>query len=140
MAVKDIRSNLQHTVANAAAVTGDGTTTGVAVDTQAFELGLMFTSSVSNYTDGTYNFTLQSADDSAFTVNLTNHVDGDDNMIGTLAGMTQTAANANSDVLKTVGLFSNRQFVRMNVVATVVTTGADVTVIATEKGENMPVV
>ena len=67
-------------------------------------------------------------------------IDGSDKLIGTLAGLTLTAAVAEGDVLPSIGVISNLQFLQFNVVATDVTTGADVTVIVTEKGEEMPVV
>ncbi len=140
MATNDIRSNLEQSIANAAAVTGDGTTNGVAIDTADFELGLMFAPVVTNYTDGTYDFTLQASEDSTFATGVTTYVDGDDELIGTLAGLQVSAANVNADVLPTLGLFSNPRYVRINVVGSSVTTGADVTVVATQKAETMPTV
>lgn len=140
MSIKDIRSNLQQTVATVALVTGDGTSNGSSIDTANFELGTMFTPSVGNYTDGTYNFTLDESATGAFAGEEVAIVDGSDKLIGTLAGLVLVAAVAEGDVLPTVGVISNLEFLRMNVVATIVTTGADVTVIVTEKGEEMPVV
>ena len=142
MAVRDIRSNLQPSAGNIAAVTGNGTTNGVSIDTSHFELGLMFAISVGNYTDGTYNVTLEESDTGAFGGEETAITDSADanRLIGTLAGMAVSAAQSNGDVLPTVGLISNKQFVRMNVVATSVTTGADVLITVTQKGEEMPVV
>jgi hypothetical protein len=140
MAVLDIRSDLQPIVANVALVTGNGTTNGAAIDTAQFELGMMFVPSVGNFTDGVYDFVVQASEDNTFATGVTTYVDGDDELIGTLAGLQLIAASANSDILPTLGLFSNPRYVRINVVASGVTTGADVTVILVQKGENMAVV
>jgi len=67
MAVQDIRSNIKQNIALTVPVTGNGTTNGFAIDTADFELGLMFNVLVSNFTDGSYTFTLEESDDSAFT-------------------------------------------------------------------------
>lgn len=138
MAVKDIRSDLQQNIALTAAVTGNGTTDGFAIDTAEFELGLMFSVLVNNFTDGSYTFTLEESVDSAFTVPVA-IIDGSDKLIGTLAGLTATAASVSGAILNTIGVISNLQFVRLNVVAAVVTAGADIVSVATQKAENMPV-
>ena len=138
MAVQDIRSNLQQNVALTAAVTGNGTTNGFAIDTAAFELGLMFNVLVNDFTDGAYAFTLEESVDAAFTVPVA-IVDGSDKLIGTLAGLAATAASVSGAKLNTIGLFSNLQFVRLNVVATGVTTGAGIVSVVTQKAEIMPV-
>ena len=137
MSVKDIRSDLKQNVALTAAVTGNGTTNGAAIDTAEFELGLMFAVAVNNFTDGSYAFVLEESVDSAFTVPIA--IVGD-KLIGTLAGLTATAASASGAKLNTIGVISNLQFVRINVVATGVTTGADILSVVTQKAENMPVV
>ena len=139
MAVNDIRSDIQNSVALTAAISTDTTTNGSAIDTADFEGGLMFTVALNNFTDGTYNFTLQEATDSAFTTPVA-IIDGSDKMIGTLAALTLTAASVTNTVLLNVGVISNLQFVRLNCVSTSTSTGADVLVICSQKGENMPVV
>ena len=139
MSVKDIRSNLEVRAANVAVVTGNGTTNGVSIDTKDHELGTMFNTSVGNYTDGTYNFTLEESATGAFGGEEVAIVDGSDKLIGTLAGLVLTAATANNGVMPSIGVISNLQFLRLNTVATVVTTGADVLATVTQKAENMPV-
>lgn len=139
MAVKDIRSDIQQNIALTVAVTGNGTTNGFAIDTANFELGLMFNVLVNNFTDGSYTFTLEESVDSAFTVPVA-IVDGSDKLIGTLAGLTATAASASGAILNTIGVISNLQFVRLNVVAAGTTTGADIVSVVSQKGEVMPVV
>ena len=139
MAVKDIRSDIQQNIALTVAVTGNGTTNGFAIDTADFELGLMFNVLVNNFTDGSYTFTLEESVDSAFTAPVA-IVDGSDKLIGTLAGLTATAASVSGAVLNAIGVISNLQFVRLNVVAASVTTGADIVSVVSQKGELMPVV
>lgn len=139
MAVKDIRSDIQQNIALTVAVTGNGTTNGFAIDTADFELGLMFNVLVNNFTDGSYAFTLEESVDSAFTVPVA-IVDGSDKLIGTLAGLTATAASVSGAILNTIGVISNLQFVRLNVVAASVSTGADIVSVVSQKGEVMPVV
>lgn len=138
MSIKDIRSNLKQNVALTIALSSDTTTVGAAIDTADFELGLMFTPYVNNYTDGTYTFVLQESVDSAFTVPVA-IVDGSDKLIGTLAALVKTSADASASQLDTIGVISNLQFVRMNVVSTSTSTGADVAVLVTQKGEVLPV-
>lgn len=135
MAVKDIRSDLQQTVASTAVIAGNGTTDGADLDTANFELGLMFTVSATDYMDGTFDFIIEEKEqlaDSYVVVPSTS-------FIGTLAGLQITAGISNNDILNTIGVFSNKRFVRINTVATVVTNGATITIIATEKGEVLPV-
>lgn len=139
MSVKDIRSNLQQNVALTAAVTGNGTTNGAIIDTANFELGLMFNTFVNGFTDGSYTFTLEEDDVVGFGT-ATAIVDGDDRLIGTLAGLAVSAASASGAILNTLGVIGTKQFVSLNVVAAGVTTGADIVSVVTQKGEVMPVV
>lgn len=136
MSVKDIRSSLQALLANLAVVSGNGTTNGAIIDTADFELGLMFTMAIVGFTDGVYNIVIEEsdADDMAGAENVTG-----DKLIGALADMELDAESANGDVLPSIGVISNKRYVRVNVVATGVTTGATAIVTAIQKGEVMPV-
>lgn len=140
MSIKDIRSDLEVRAANVAVISGNGTTDGQSIDTSHHELGTMFNVSVGNYTDGTYNFELEESATGAFSGEEVAIVDGSDKLIGTLAALVLTAVTANDDVLPSIGVISNLQFLRMNVVATSVSTGADALVMVTQKAEDMPVV
>ena len=72
MAIKDIRSSIEVRLALVDTnITSNTTTTGSSIDTSQFELGLMFAVDVRAYTDGTYTFSIETADDTGFTVNLT---------------------------------------------------------------------
>ncbi len=134
MAVNDIRSNLLETVATAGALAANGTVTGSVIDTADFELGLMFSLNVSAFTTGTFTLALFEADNVAMTgaVAITG-----DKLIGTLP--VAIAASAEGSDLGTVGVISNLQFVRADVVGTDTSVGT-ISVIATQKAENMPVV
>lgn len=140
MSVQDIRSDLEQRAANVAVVSGNGTSNGQSIDTAKHELGTMFTVSVGNYSDGTYNFALEESATGAFGGEEVAIVDGSDKLIGTLAALVLTAATANNGVLPSIGVISNLQFLRLNTVATSVSTGADVLAIVTQKGEEMPVI
>lgn len=137
MAVHDIRSDLQHSVGDIAIISTNTTTNGAIIDTADFENGLMFAVLISLFTDGVYDFTIEEGDDSGLSDAAAVSID---KLIGTLAALQLTAANVEGDVLKTIGLFSNKRFVRINTVSTGVTTGATIVTIVTERGEDMPVV
>jgi len=115
MAVRDIRSQLQPTVVHSAAITSATTTNGSIIDNANFELGLMFVVQCSAYTNGTYNFTIEHGDDSGLSdaTAVTS-----DMLIGTLDNLKTTALSGAGSVLKTIGLFSNKRYVRINVVST----------------------
>ena len=140
MSVKDIRSTLETRAANVAVISGNGTTNGQSIDTADHELGTMFTTTLGNFTDGDYNFTLDESDTGAFGGEEVAIVDGSDKLIGTLAGLVLDAATSNNDVLPSLGVISNKRFLRLNAVATNVSTGADVLALVTQMGEEMPTV
>ena len=141
MAIKDIRSSLEVRLALVDTnITSNTTTTGSSIDTSQFELGLMFAVDVRAYTDGTYTFSIETADDTGFTANLTEIKSGDDNFLvaadGVVALSAVTAAGAKA---LTIGAFGNRKFARIKIVSTAVTTGADLSVRVLQAAENSPV-
>lgn len=133
MAVKDIRSNLQQTLIIAEALAANGTATGIILDTADFELGLMFELTVTSHTTGT--FTLAIFESDAANMAGETPVIGD-KLIGTLP--VETAVVAVGAVLQTVGVISNKRYVRADVIGTDTSVGT-MRVIATQKAENMPV-
>jgi hypothetical protein len=137
MAVHDIRSDIQQNLAFLAAIGSDTTTNGFIFDTADFENGLMFAPFSTAYTDGTYDFTIEEGEDSGLSDATAVPTA---KLIGSLADLQQTAVTAEGDVLKTIGVFSNKRYVRINVVSTSVTTGATLGVVVSQRGENMPVV
>lgn len=140
MAIKDIRSNLEVKLALASTAIGTNTTTtGVAIDTSAYELGLMFVTDVSAYTDGTYTLSIQTADDSGFSVNLTEIALGDDNFLSGSDGVALSAVTAAGAKCLTIGAFGNRRYARIKVVSTGVTTGATLSSRVVQAAELTPV-
>lgn len=136
MAVKDIRSNLQETIALFVDITGDGTDFGAALDTADFELGLMFSVAVTAFGAGTFTLTLEQASNNTFTEDLS-EITGDQ-LIGDLPEIT--GVTAQGAILETVGVISNLQFVRANVTAVGASGNTIVVITATQKAENMPVI
>lgn len=133
MAVQDIRSNLKQSLGIYGAIASNTTTVGAIFDTADYELGLMFGMAATAYTDGTYDLLIEESDDAGMAGATT--VMGDQ-LIGSLPSVT--AAVSNGDDLATVGVISNKRYIRVSVVSTGTTTGATLLVIATQKAEVMP--
>lgn len=133
MAVNDIRSNLKQTLAIAEALVANGTATGTILDTADFELGLMFELTVTSHTTGT--FTLAIFESDAANMAGETAVTGDQ-LIGTLP--VETAVVSVGDTLQTVGVISNKRYIRADVIGTDTSVGT-VRCIATQKAELMPV-
>ena len=133
MAVTDIRSDLIQSNALAAAITSDTTTAGAIFDTADNELGLMFSLLAHTYTDGTYTLLLEEDDVIGFG---SSSVISGDQLIGTLPVVS--AATASGAALGTVGVISNKRFVRASVVSASTSTGSDIVVSCTQSAEEMP--
>jgi len=136
MANFDIRSNLLANVALNTNVTANGTTTGFIIDTANFDIGFMYEFLLTSFTDGSYTFVIEDGEDPALADAAPVPTD---QIIGSLADITLIAAAVDGDKVQTVGVFSNRRFLRVSVVAAGVTTGAVVTVIAAQSAELVPV-
>jgi hypothetical protein len=135
--VQDIRSSLLPEAAFLANVSTNTTTNGAAISTADFELGITFNPIALNYTDGTYNFSVQESADSGFTSPDTIP---DERIIGTLSDSELTAANAQGDELTSFGVLTSQPFIRIQVVSTAVTTGSDIVVLSNKKAEVAPAV
>ncbi|MEE9223039.1 MAG: hypothetical protein V3V40_06240 [Nitrosomonadaceae bacterium] len=134
MAVKDIRSNLLQLVALVRTIASIGTITGAIIDTANFELGLMFSVNVTTFGAGeTITLILEESDDSGMSGAT---VISGDQLIGALPVLT--AVVAEGATLETVGVISNKRFVRASI-STVTTNSSTIVVAATQKAENMPV-
>lgn len=136
MPVKDIASDLEVLKNNALSVTADGQLTGDSVDMADFGEGGMITANVTAYTDGQHAVTVQeSADDGAS--DPWTDVPAEKLIInGTNVASALTAAG---DALAKVGFFSTKRYIRPAVDSTGVTTGADLSLFVTRKGELLPV-
>ena len=133
MAVKDIRSNLKEIIAFSATISSATDTTGSIIDTADFELGLMFSMLTTTFAANvlTLSFEESDADDMAGATVISG-----DQLIGIPPVIS--AATVAGDTLQTVGIISNKRYVRPTINST--TTGSCQTVvIATQKAENMPV-
>lgn len=110
-----------------AAIATNTTTYSAAIDTAEI-LACMFTFAATAYTDGTYAFTVEEADDVAFTVNVNEILPADDKWQGAKPGATPelTAVTADGDILNKIGVFSTRRYIRLKIVSTATTTGATI--------------
>lgn len=136
MAISDISNNLKQTQAILPTVFDNtGSVVGAILDTAEFELGLMFTVNVADYTDGNYALTLEESNDPNMVgaVQITG-----DKLIGSL--QTISAAIAAGEDIPTVGVISNLRYVRATITTVGgVENGSTVSVVATQKTEYMPV-
>jgi len=136
MAIKDIRSEVLPKFAFGAVFGINNTLTGGIIDTADFDGGLMFTSMAVLYTDGTYTFTLEEDDDALFGGNPT--VIPNERLIGTIEGLTLTGPSGIPGNLRSVGVFSNKRYIRLSCTSTGVTSGATITSTFLGAGEISP--
>jgi len=136
MSVKDIKSQLQSNVAFIGEVTSDVVTNGAIIDNADYDLGIMFIVQAVAYTDGTYNFAIEESDDSGMAGRTMVPAD---KIIGDITSLEIDAANTSGDLLGSVGVFSNKRYLRMIVVSTGVTTGATISAVVVQSGEIVPV-
>lgn len=135
MAVKDIRSNMEHVLILASSIATDTTTLGVILDTANFELGLMFSTTVIVYVDGTYTLELLESDDPAMVGAVS--INGD-KLIGALPSLS--AESIPGETVQTVGVIGNLRYVQGNIVSVSTSSGANVNIDAFQKGELKPVI
>ena len=112
-------------------ISSDTTTTGAIIDTAGYDMGLTFAMGCNAYTDGTYTMKIEHGDDSG----LSDAADVDSAMLvyGTLPDLA--AALTEGDEMPKEGVHSTKRYVRVSIVSTSVTTGADVVVVAIAGGE-----
>ena len=132
MAVRDnVTLNNVLAVFSATVSSDTTTTTGAIVDTAAVDCGVSFFIGSDNYTDGTYTLQLVEGDESNLsdaTVVPAEKLILVDGLDAVNTGIS--AQNAAGGKLFKVGVFSNKRYVRANVVSTGTTTGADIQVSA----------
>jgi hypothetical protein len=136
MSVKDIKSQLQSNVAFFGTIASNTTTNGSIIDNANYDLGIMFVVQCTNYTDGTYSFTIDEGDDASLSDATTVPAE---KIIGNLSSLDISAANVAGDSLNSVGVFSNKRYLRLNVVSTGTTTGATINAIVEQSAEVVPV-
>ena len=140
MAIHDIESPLQPTVALAAAISSNTNTDGAILDTANFEMGLVFYLDVIARTDGAYELQIFESDDSSM-AGATQIIAPKllPTTLSTNSITAPTAAVSQGTILSKIGVYANRRYVRPRIVSTTVTTGATIRVIAVQKGEQTPV-
>ena len=139
MAIKDIESSLQPIVGLDATFVGNTTELGVAFDMQNYEIGILFTLDVFDFTDGTYELQLFEADNSSMT--------GATQVIAPNILPTDLGANSISQnmlvtagqILEKIGAYGTKRYVQPRVTSTGVTIGAQVRVVCIRQGEIDPV-
>lgn len=137
MPAKDIRSNLLPVMALPAAVIAtDTTTAGAIIDTADYDGGIVFMPFCGTYTDGTYNFLVEEGDDSGLSDAA---AVPDDRLIGTEAGLALSAIDASGSVIGSIGVLSDKRYLRISAVSTSTTSGAIIGVVAAQIGEVLPV-
>ena len=114
MAIKDIKNQLVQSIALAStAIAADTTVPGAVFDTADNELGLMFAVSASEVNGGTAALLLEESESPVMSgaVALTG-----DKILGDLADATVSAATVAGAALATVGVISNKRYVRASLV------------------------
>ena len=128
----DLHTELDSALAlSTQAITSDTTTNTAIIDTADQDLGVSFFMNASAYTDGTYKLVLQEGD----AANLSDAATVPSEKLITVTGLDAvatgvTAVTADGDKMFKVGVFSTKRYVRAQVVSTVTTSGATISVVA----------
>lgn len=107
-------------------ISTDTTTTGAIIDCADYDNGIYFAMVASSYTDGTYTLKIEDGDDSGLSDAA--DVPAAQLVYGTLPVLS--AATAEGAALYKEGVFGTKRYVRVSVVSTSTTTGADIAVFA----------
>ena len=106
---------------NATAISSNTTTAGAAIDLQGYE-AMVFAIRSNAWTDGTYTPLVQESDSSG-----SGYTDvADDDLIGLEADAAIGAANT----VKKIGYVGHKRYVKLSIVSTGVTSGANMSAIA----------
>lgn len=134
MAVNDIRSNLKQEVFINEVISGVGGLTQ-SIDTGDFEKGLMVTSMASDLDIASVNMVLEDSDNptSGFS-----SVSGE-KLIGSNSDLTLTSDSAAGATLGTLGAISTKRYMRVSYATSAPPTTTRLTVFATLKAEEVPV-
>jgi len=123
MATNDIRSDLLPRLAFNANISTDTTTAGAIIDTADVDGGVSYELLAQAWTDGTYTPLLEESDDSGMSGAT---AVPDENLIGTEAGAAVSALTAAGAVLTSFGAFGTKRYLRLSIVSTGTSTGADI--------------
>ena len=135
MSKRDLKSNILQNVVYSAKVAATGEVVSEAFDIAGFDSGVMFGLMVNNYVDGDYTiFDILESDESTGTYTK---LTADQYIRDTNSALV---VQANSDgVIPTLGCFSTKRYLKVTINATSVTTGADIIVLASAMGNDLPV-
>lgn len=135
MSNNEIRSDLLPKLAFKGVITSDATTEGAIINIADFDEGFVYTLFASAYTDGTYTPVLyeSDADDMAGATLVPDY-----KLQGALTALS--ADTAEGDNLVSFGAFSTKQYLRLDIVSTATTTGADVLAIFQGKSSIKPAI
>ncbi len=132
MANRDIKNNIRQDIIFNDSINSDTLTNCTTIDMQGYNAGVMFSLCAANYFDGSYSIAIEdSADGVTFAAIALDKVLGN---YGTLV----TTANSLGR-LATVGCFSTNRYIRVVITSTAVTTGSSLIVVASRKGDKLPV-
>lgn len=132
----DIRSDIKQDVLLNATIATDTDTNTASLDIQGYENGHMFTLLLADFTDGTYHISkLQESDDDSTWTDVAS-----DEYIGVVPTTDLTAVTG-EDSLYTIAVRQPmKRYLRAVVTSTGTTIGAKAVVIASRKGDILPVV
>jgi hypothetical protein len=136
MATTETRSEQSGQFVFNANIASNTTTAGTIIDTADFDGGLTFQMFISAFTNGSYLPLIEESDDSGMSGAV---AISDDKLIGTEVGATLAALTADTEVVKSIGVFSNLRFIRLSFVSSGSSgAGADVHALIIKKAEISP--
>lgn len=136
MPVRDLKDNLANDLAFYNEFISSTTEAGQTLDTAHYDGGIMFAFAAPAWSDGTYTPVLEESDESGsgFTAIPA------DQLIGTIADVTLSAATAVGDAMPTIGLLSTKRYVKVSVTSSGVSSGATIVAVTGKLPEEKPVV
>jgi len=137
MPERDLRSNLEMQLALNGLIATNTTTDGFIIDTAHYDSGVMFGFAVTSYVDGTYAVNLQDGDESDLSDAATI---ADAKIIGDKSTIILTAGTAEGALLSTLGITDTKRYVRVQIISTLTSDGAIISVVAVKKAELLPVI
>jgi hypothetical protein len=135
MPVRDLKNNVALDLNLYHEFTSSSTHTGAVLDTADYDSGIMFGFALPAWADGTYTPSFDESDTgtSGWTAIPA------EQLIGTIADVTLDAQTAEGDVMPTIGILSTKRYIRANVVASGVTSGATSLAVVAKMPELKPV-
>ena len=141
MAVRDMVTHSVARLISAAAISANGTTVGAIIDTADFDLGVSFYMTAPTWTDGVFKLVFVEGDASDLTGGIPVIADKiipilDPAQDAVVTGIV--AVTAEDGLAVKAGLHSTHRYVQANIVATGVTAGATINLVAMLGAELIP--